>query len=104
MNGNHLVKIRQRIIFDWNHRAIMPCVVHQDVDPAEFFAARGDDMRARAPKRRAGRPYAAGPPLLEIPAPLPPSSFSLPPPRNTAAPSVAKRLAMAPAIPPPEPV
>ncbi len=32
----------------------MPRIVHQDVNPAELFAARGDDMRARGLQRQVG--------------------------------------------------
>ncbi len=47
MDGDDLVEFRKRIVFHGNDGTVMPGIVDQDVDPAEFFAGGGNDMSAR---------------------------------------------------------
>src|SRR5260370_36956607 len=55
MDRNDFVEFRQRIVFHGNHRTIMPRIVYKDIDPAELFAARGDDMSAGSLQHQVGR-------------------------------------------------
>src|SRR5882762_7228027 len=55
MDRNYFVKFSQRILFHWNHRAVMPGIVHEDVNSAEFFPARCDDVCALSLLRQVGR-------------------------------------------------
>ena len=46
MDGDHLVELLERILFDRHNRAIMTGIVHQHIDPAEFFAGGLHDAGA----------------------------------------------------------
>src|SRR5438445_12679830 len=63
MNRNDFVEFRQRVVFHRKHRAVMPRIVYEDIDPAELFAARGDDMRAVSLERQVSRSVSRSPSL-----------------------------------------
>ncbi len=46
MYGHHFVEFRKWILFHWNHRAVMPRIIHKNVDFAEFCSCRRNDLRA----------------------------------------------------------
>src|ERR1700674_2233567 len=52
MNCDYFVELFKRIFFHGNHRTVMPRVVHQDIDPAEFFSRRCDHTQAIAVLRQ----------------------------------------------------
>src|SRR6266478_2380330 len=65
MDRNYFVEFRQRIVFHRNHRAVVPGIVHEDVNSAEFFPARRDDVGAlgllrQVGSRKTGAPTATG--------------------------------------------
>ena len=48
MHSDDFVEFREGILFHRNHGTVVPRIVHQDVDPAEFSASCSDYMRARS--------------------------------------------------------
>src|SRR5437899_619232 len=63
MNRNDSVEFRQRVVFQRNHRTIMPRIVYEDIDPSELFATRGDGMRAVSLERQVSRRVSRSPSL-----------------------------------------
>ena len=42
MNGNHLVEFLEWILLHGDDRAVMPGIIHQDIDAGEFFTCGGN--------------------------------------------------------------